>query len=73
MPDLPVVSGADVIRALQRLGFSIARRRGSHVVMRRGPSGCVVPDHRELKTGTLAGILKQAGITKDVFLAARDT
>jgi predicted RNA binding protein YcfA (HicA-like mRNA interferase family) len=72
MPDLPVVSGADVIRALQHLGFSIARQRGSHVVMRRGPSGCVVPNHRELKAGTLLGILRQAGITKDEFLAVRD-
>ena len=72
MPDLPVVSGADVIRALQHLGFSIARQRGSRVVMRRGPSGCVVPNHRELKAGTLLGILRQAGITKDEFLAVRD-
>jgi len=31
--------------------------------LRRGSSGCVVPNHRELKTGTLAGVLKQAGVS----------
>ncbi|WP_438873996.1 type II toxin-antitoxin system HicA family toxin [Thiohalocapsa halophila] len=38
--------------------FVVARERGSHIVMRRGSSGCVVPDHRELKLGTLSGFLK---------------
>jgi len=36
MPKLPVVSGAEVIRALERLGFVNVRQRGSHIVMRRG-------------------------------------
>jgi len=36
--------------------------------MRRGSTGCVVPNHRELKTGTLAGVLKQAGISVEEFL-----
>ena len=55
MPKLPRVSGAEAVRAFQRLGFEIARQKGSHIVMRRGASGCVVPNHRELKTGTLGG------------------
>jgi predicted RNA binding protein YcfA (HicA-like mRNA interferase family) len=62
MPKLPILSGSDVVRALQRLGFEVVRQRGSHIVMRRGSSGCVVPNHRELKVGTLSGILKQAGV-----------
>ncbi|MBS0555830.1 MAG: type II toxin-antitoxin system HicA family toxin [Proteobacteria bacterium] len=70
MPKLPHVSGKDVVRALERMGFSIARQRGSHIVLRRGQSGCVVPDHRELKVGTLAGVLKQAGVDADEFLDA---
>lgn len=65
MPNLPQVSGAETIRALERLGFVVVRQRGSHVVLRRDASGCVVPNHRELKTGTLAGILKQAGVSPD--------
>jgi len=70
MPKLPRVSGAEVVRALQRLGFVVARQRGSHVVLRRGSSGCVVPNHREAKVGTLAGALRQAGISADEFIAA---
>jgi predicted RNA binding protein YcfA (HicA-like mRNA interferase family) len=70
MPSLPRVSGAQTIRALEKLGFVVARQRGSHVVLRRGANGCVVPDHRELKTGTLAGVLKQAGITAEQFIEA---
>jgi predicted RNA binding protein YcfA (HicA-like mRNA interferase family) len=68
MPKLPRVSGAEVVRALQRLGFAVARQRGSHIVMRRGSSGCVVPNHRELKTGTLAGVLKQAGVSAEELI-----
>jgi predicted RNA binding protein YcfA (HicA-like mRNA interferase family) len=70
MPKLPVLSGADVVRALERLGFEQVRQRGSHVVMRRGGIGTVVPLHRELKTGTLAGILRQAQVGQDEFLGA---
>lgn len=70
MPKLPIVSAAEAIRAFERLGFTIVRQRGSHIVLRRGSSGCVVPNHRELKTGTLSGVLKQAGVTSDEFTNA---
>ena len=69
-PSLPPVSGNKVIRALERLGFTIRRQRGSHVVMRLGASGCVVPAHREIKTGTPAGVLKQGGVSREEFLTA---
>jgi predicted RNA binding protein YcfA (HicA-like mRNA interferase family) len=70
MPKLPTISGAEAVHALERLGFTVARQRGSHIVMRRGSSGCVVPNHCEIKVGTLAGILKQAGISVDEFMEA---
>jgi predicted RNA binding protein YcfA (HicA-like mRNA interferase family) len=70
MPKLPIVSGSEIIRALQHLGFIVLRQRGSHVILRRGSQGCVVPDHREVKTGTLAGLLKQAGVSVDEFIHA---
>ena len=38
MPKLPRVSGADVVRALQRLGFYFARQRGSHVILKKDTS-----------------------------------
>jgi predicted RNA binding protein YcfA (HicA-like mRNA interferase family) len=70
MPKLPHVSGAQVVKALQKLGFEKARQSGSHVVMKRGGSGCVVPMHTELKIGTLAGLLRQAQVSADEFMAS---
>jgi predicted RNA binding protein YcfA (HicA-like mRNA interferase family) len=69
MPKLPHVSGAAVVRALERLGFVKIRQSGSHVIMRRGSKGCVVPMHSEVKVGTLAGVLRQADISADEFIA----
>lgn len=69
MPKLPVISGAEAVRALERLGFVVVRQRGSHLVLRRGSAGCVVPNHRELKIGTLTGILKQAGVSVEEFIS----
>jgi len=66
------VSGKEAVGALERLGFVKTRQRGSHVVMKKmpeGTTGCVVPMHRELAVGTLRGILKQAGISPEDFLA----
>ena len=68
MPKLPHISGAEAIRALQRLGFEKLRQSGSHVVMRRATKGCVVPLHADLKVGTLAGLLRQADISIEAFL-----
>jgi len=70
VPKLPRLSGAEAVRKLERLGFMVVRQRGSHIIMRRGTSGCVVPIHRELKVGTLAGILRQAGVSTADFISA---
>jgi predicted RNA binding protein YcfA (HicA-like mRNA interferase family) len=70
MARLPRVSGAETIGALERLGFAVVRQRGSHVILRRDVIGCVVPNHRELKTGALAGVLKQAGVSAEQFIEA---
>ena len=70
MPKLPRVSGANVVRALERLGFEKLRQSGSHVIMRRGSKGCVIPMHSEVKVGTLAGVLRQADVSPDEFIAA---
>lgn len=73
MPKLRRISGEDAIRALERLGFVPVRQRGSHVVLKKqtpeGAVGCVVPLHRELAIGTLRGILRQARVTPEEFLA----
>ncbi|OFZ70501.1 MAG: hypothetical protein A2Z01_03025 [Betaproteobacteria bacterium RBG_16_58_11] len=69
MPKLPHLSGAAVVKALEKLGFVKVRQSGSHVIMRRGSKGCVVPMHGEVKVGTLAGLLRQADISPDEFIA----
>jgi predicted RNA binding protein YcfA (HicA-like mRNA interferase family) len=69
MPKLPRVSGAEAVRALEKLGFVKARQSGSHVVLRRDHVGCVVPLHSELKVGTLAGALRQAQVTTEEFVS----
>ena len=70
MPKLPRVSGAEALKALQKLGFEKVRQAGSHVVARRGSRGCVIPMHAELKVGTLAGLLRQADVSHEEFIAA---
>lgn len=63
----PVVSGADLIRALERDGWSVVGQRGSHVRLRKPGrrTALVVPLHRELRRGTLAGVLRDAGLAVD--------
>jgi predicted RNA binding protein YcfA (HicA-like mRNA interferase family) len=72
MPKLYRVSGEATIRALEKLGFSKVRQRGSHVVLKKttdkGDVGCVVPIHKELAVGTLRGILRQANVTSEEFI-----
>ena len=72
MPELRKVSGKDAIKALERLGFIQVRQRGSQVILKKstltGNIGCVVPLHKELKIGTLHGILKLAKIEPEEFL-----
>ncbi len=68
MPKLPHLSGREIIRILKRLGFEPVRQKGSHVVMRSGGRGCVVPLHKPVKVGTLAGLLRQAQVDVQEFL-----
>lgn len=70
MPELPRISGDEAIRIFKKLGFYQARQRGSHVVMRCGEKGCVIPRHKELALGTLRSAIKQADISIDEFIAA---
>ena len=60
----PRISGDELIKILQDIGFEIRRQRGSHVVLRRENKVCVVPLHKELKSGTLKGVCEQAGVTQ---------
>lgn len=71
MGRLRVLSGAEVCSILRAHGFVEVRQRGSHVVMQRRLEGSVVTvpvhTHVELKTGTLASIIRQSGLPRSVF------
>ena len=71
MGRLRVLSGREVCEILERHEFVEVRRRGSHVVMQRrlsdGTVTVPVPDHSELKIGTLLSIIRQSGIPRAEF------
>ncbi|MDO8554468.1 MAG: type II toxin-antitoxin system HicA family toxin [Candidatus Micrarchaeota archaeon] len=74
MPKIPRnLPGLQVIKILSKMGFHAIRQKGSHVVLEKiiGMErwGCVVPLHKDLKVGTLKGILKQAKISEDEFFS----
>lgn len=69
MAKLPRISGKDLLRFLQREGFTVVRVRGSHNVLTRGETDTVVPVHgnRTLAIGTLRKILRDIDMTVDEF------
>lgn len=71
MGKLPVVSGRNVVRALGKLGYTLDRQRGSHMILRQEAAPhrrLVVPDHEEVAKGTLRAIIREAGLTVDAFI-----
>lgn len=69
MPRLPVMSGRQAVAVFRKAGFDMKRQQGSHMIL--GKAGFVetlsVPDHRELKPGTLRALIRKAGLTVDRF------
>jgi len=64
---LPTVSGKEAVKALQKDGFFFVSQKGSHIKIRKlhhptGQTTIIIPDHKELRKGTLARILKEANI-----------
>ena len=72
MSNFPAVNGREAVRALQNLGFRLDRVEGSHHMMvKEGhPRAVPVPVHgsKTLPKGTLAGIIRMAGVTKEQFV-----
>jgi predicted RNA binding protein YcfA (HicA-like mRNA interferase family) len=68
---LGIFSGREVCAILAKQGFTEVRRRGSHVVMQKkvaaGTITVPVPDHQEIRIGTLQSIIRQSGIPKSEF------
>ena len=70
MPRLPVVSGREVISAFERAGWNVSRREGSHVILTKAGISVTlsVPDHREVRRGTLRSLIRKAGLTVEEFV-----
>jgi predicted RNA binding protein YcfA (HicA-like mRNA interferase family) len=68
---MPVVSGAQCVKALGKIGFEVYRQRGSHIVLVRKtpPAQTTIPNHKELDRGTLRAIIRHAGLTVEEFIA----
>jgi predicted RNA binding protein YcfA (HicA-like mRNA interferase family) len=64
------LSGKEVVKALEKIGFYIKRRKGSHVVLRKDNPfiQVVVPDHKNIDTGTLGSIIDGANISVEEFI-----
>ncbi len=67
MPKFAGLSGKDIVRALEKLDFQVARQSGGHIMIKRGGKGCVIPNHKEVKVGTVNGILRQAEVSAEEF------
>jgi predicted RNA binding protein YcfA (HicA-like mRNA interferase family) len=64
------LSDKEVIKALGKVGFYTKRQKGSHIVLRRDKpfAQVIVPDHRNIDTGTLASILDVANLSSEEFI-----
>ena len=67
MPKLRVLSGKETCKH----GFKQVRQKGSHIIMQKKEGETTitvpVPDHNELKTGTLLGVIRQSGLPRSLF------
>jgi predicted RNA binding protein YcfA (HicA-like mRNA interferase family) len=70
---LRILSGKEVCQILSKYGFREVRKRGSHTIMQRKIYGSTitipVPDHQEIKIGTLLSIIRQSGLPRSEFEA----
>jgi len=67
---LPVISGDDFVRAVRRVGYVWDHTEGSHMILLHPSRGRLsVPRHKELGRGLLRALIKDAGLTRDEFLA----
>ena len=61
------VSGEQMVAVFRKLGFGVARQRGSHIVLSRGEDILVVPNHDPVAKGTARALIRDAGITVAEF------
>lgn len=68
---MKTLSGKEVCNILEQHGFEFIRQRGSHMIMQKKTGSLTitvpVPNHKELRMGTLRSIIRQSGISKQEF------
>jgi len=68
---LKILSGKDVCKILSEKGFEMIRQKGSHIIMQKKAENSTitvpVPNHSEIKIGTLMAIIRQSGIERSYF------
>lgn len=71
-PILPLLNGREVVNIFESFGWRVIRQRGSHIVMIKAGEMVTlsIPDHKEVARGTLRSLIRSAGLTVDVFIAA---
>lgn len=72
MPPLPNVSGTDVRRAFEKLGWKFIRQSGSHMILAKSGeiASLSIPKHREVARGTLRSLIRAANVTTNEFIEA---
>jgi len=72
MEKLPLLSGRKVVKTFERLGWEVARQRGSHIILvKKGHIATLsVPNHHEVARGTLRSLITRANLTVEEFLDA---
>ena len=72
MPPIPLLRPQRVIRAFERLGWEIARQRGSHLILTKHGSIATlsVPNHPQVARGTLRSLISKSGHSVEEFLNA---
>ena len=72
MPPVPLLRPREVLKTFEKLGWAVARQRGSHIILTKpGRSATLsVPNHAQVARGTLRTLIARAGITVEEFLAA---
>ena len=70
MPKLPVISGAQAVKAFRRAGWEVSRQRGSHVIMLKPANiaSLSIPQHKDLAPGTLRSLIRASGMSVAEFV-----
>jgi predicted RNA binding protein YcfA (HicA-like mRNA interferase family) len=69
--NLRIFSGSEICKLLEKQGFIVVRQRGSHILMQKSVNDSTitvpVPNHKEIRIGTLQSIIRQSNLPKELF------